>query len=101
MGIVSNIVSDRLSRAVSEDLKLDVIEVNAQDNWQSAAFVVGKYITDEIFVTYKREFGQSSDNEIVPETITLEYELKKNIFLQMLQGDPKHSGMDVFFKFNW
>lgn len=100
MGIVSNLVSDRLSRKLGDNLKLDVIEVNAQDNWQSANFIVGKYITNDIFVTYKREFGQSTDNEIVPETISLEYEITKFLFFQMLQGDPKHSGIDLLFKFD-
>jgi autotransporter translocation and assembly factor TamB len=101
MGIVSNIISDRLSRSVGDDLKLDVIEVNAQDNWQSANFVIGKYITEDIFVTYKREFGQNKDNSIVPETISLEYEITKFLYLQLIQGDPKESGTDLFFKFDW
>ncbi len=35
---------------VGDDLSLDVIEVNAQDNWQGANFVVGKYITEDIFL---------------------------------------------------
>ena len=100
MGLVSNLVSDRLSRKLGDDLKLDVIEINAQDNWQGANFIVGKYITNDIFVTYKREFGQSTDNEIVPETISLEYEITKFLFFQMLQGDPKHSGIDLLFKFD-
>jgi len=101
MGFVSNIVSDRLARSVGDDLSLDVIEVNAQDNWQSANFVVGKYITDDLFLTYKREFGQSTDNNLYPETVTLEYEIVKNIFFQMIQGDPRYSGYDLLFKLNW
>jgi autotransporter translocation and assembly factor TamB len=101
MGIISNLISDKLSRSVGDDLNLDVIEVNAQDNWQSANFIVGKYITEDIFVTYKREFGQNNDNNIVPETISLEYEMTKFLYLQLIQGDPKESGADVFFKLDW
>lgn len=101
MGIVSNMVSDRLSRAVGDDLTLDIIEVNAQDNWKGANFVVGKYITENIFLTYKREFGQSQDNNLYPETISMEYEIMKNFFFQMIQGDPRESGYDLLFKFDW
>ena len=98
MGLVSNYLSDRVSRSVGDDLKLDVIEVNATDNWKSANFIIGKYITNDLFVTYKREFGQTHDNDIAPETITLEYEIWKQIYLQLIQGHPRESGVDLFFK---
>jgi len=100
-GIFSNIVSDRLTKSFNDQLKLDVIEVNATDNWQSANFVVGRYITRDIFVTYKREFGQNLDNNLFPDTISMEYELRKNLFLQMIQGNPQDSGYDLLFKFDW
>jgi len=101
MGVVSNIVSDRLTRSLGDDLHLDVIEVNATDNWQSANFVVGKYITQDLFVTYKRRYGQSLDNNLYPETISMEYELRKNLFIQLIQGNPQESGYDLLFKFDW
>jgi translocation and assembly module TamB len=101
MGFVSGIVSDRLSRSVGDDLSLDIVEVNATDNWQSANFVVGKYLTQNIFVTYKREFGQNMDNNLNPETISMEYEIKRNFFFQMIQGSPQESGYDLLLRFNW
>ena len=101
MGLVSNMVSNQLSRSVGDDLKLDVIEVNATDNWQSANFVIGKYIADDIFVTYKREFGQNLDNNLYPETISMEYEIQKNLFLQLIQGSPQVSGYDLLFRVDW
>ena len=101
LGYVSNLVSDRLTRSVGDDLSLDVIEVNATDNWQSANFVVGKYITENIFVTYKREFGQNMDNNLNPETISMEYEIRRNFFFQLIQGNPQESGYDLLLRFNW
>ncbi len=98
MGLVSNYLSDRVSRSVGDNLQLDVMEVNATDNWKSANFIIGKYITNDLFVTYKREFGQNNDNDLAPETITLEYEIWKQIYLQLIQGHPRESGVDLFFK---
>jgi hypothetical protein len=86
---------------VGDDLSLDVVEVNATDNWQKANFVVGKYITENIFVTYKREFGQNMDNNLNPETISMEYEIQRNFFFQMIQGNPQESGYDLLLRFNW
>jgi autotransporter translocation and assembly factor TamB len=101
MGIVSNILSDRLSRSLGEDLSLDIIEVNARDNWKSATFMVGKYLTENLFLTYERSFGEGDQNVTNPETISLEYQVSKSFFLQLIQGDAKVSGLDMFFKIEW
>ena len=76
-----------------------MIEVNATENWQSAAFVVGKYITNDLFVIYQRGFGEVEGDEITPETVTIEYELNKNLFLRLQSGSSKTSGLDVILKF--
>ena len=101
MGIVSNIVSDRLARSLGDDLKLDIIEVNARDNWKSATFLVGKYITEDLFLTYERSFGETEDNVLNPETISLEYQVTRSLYLQLIHGDAKVSGIDMFFKIEW
>ncbi|TAJ13142.1 translocation/assembly module TamB [Marinilabiliaceae bacterium JC017] len=97
--MVANLVSSQLSKTLGNRLNLDLIEVNATDNWQSAAFVVGKYVTNNLFVIYQRGFGETQDDEITPETITLEYEINKNLFLRLQSGDAKTSGFDVILKF--
>ncbi len=101
MGIVSNIISDRLARSFGDDLKLDIIEVNARDNWKSATFLVGKYITEDLFLTYERSFGESDENVLNPETISLEYQVTRSLYLQLIQGDTKVSGIDMFLKIEW
>ena len=101
MGIVSNIVSDRLARSFGDDLKLDIIEVNARDNWKSATFLVGKYITEDLFLTYERSFGETDENILKPETISLEYQVTRSFYLQLIHGDTKVSGFDMFFKVEW
>ena len=98
MNMASSLVSRRLSKSVGQNLKLDYIELKAKDNWQSATFLVGKYITNELFVSYQREFGETNDNDVAPETITVEYELTKNIYLQLIEGDSKAKGVDLIFK---
>ncbi len=98
MDMASRLVSTRLSKSVGKDLNLDYIELRAKDNWQSATFLVGKYITNELFVSYQREFGETNDNDLAPETITVEYELTRNIYLQLIEGDSKAKGVDLIFK---
>ncbi len=97
--MLANMVSSSLNSTIGKRFKLDMIEVNSTENWQSAAFVVGKYITNDLFVIYQRGFGETEDDEITPETITLEYELNKIIFFRLQGGSSKTSGFDVILKF--
>ena len=97
--MVAQVVSSQLSKTLGTRFNLDMIEVNATENWQSAAFVVGKYITNDLFVTYQRGFGETEGDEITPETITLEYELNRIFFLRLQSGSSKTSGFDVILKF--
>ncbi len=96
---VASVLTSQLSRTVGTQLKLDMIEITATESWQSAAFVVGKYITNDIFVIYQRGFGEVDGDEITPETITVEYELSENLFLRLQSGSSKESGVDVILKF--
>ncbi|WP_346859120.1 translocation/assembly module TamB domain-containing protein [uncultured Draconibacterium sp.] len=96
---VTSLVTSQLSKTIGTQFNLDMIEVTATENWQSAAFVVGKYITNDLFVIYQRGFGEVDGDEITPESIILEYELNEKLFLRLQSGSSKESGMDVILKF--
>jgi len=98
LDVATSLLSTQLSKSLGQELQLDYLEIKGKDNWQSATFVVGKYITNELFISYQREFGDSNDDDIAPETVTVEYELTRNIFLQLIEGDSKARGADVIFK---
>ena len=92
-------VSAKLSRFLGNKFNLDYVEIKGEDNWQSATFVAGKYITNDLFMSYEKSFGRTQSEDIASEVITLEYELTRFLFLQLIQGDPKASGAEIIFKF--
>jgi translocation and assembly module TamB len=100
-GLAGKVLSDQLSRTLGKELGLDIIEINAEDNWQGASFVAGKYLTNDLFLSFQKGFGEIQDNEFAQETVTLEYEFIKNLFLQLIEGNSKTSGFDFIFKFDW
>ncbi|WP_282038703.1 translocation/assembly module TamB domain-containing protein [Saccharicrinis aurantiacus] len=104
-GIMTKMVSSQLSKTLGNQLNLDMIELNTEDNFQSMDFVVGKYITKDLFMKYQRGFGENNNNEITPESVTLEYEVIDNLYFQVQSGSSKTSGIDVTLKFekenNW
>ena len=96
---VASLITSQLSKTIGTQLNLDMIEVTATESWKSAAFVVGKYITNDIFVIYERGFGEVEGDEIVPETFTVEYELNDKLFLRLQSGSSITSGIDIILKF--
>ncbi len=96
--LFSNMIASQLSKTLGKTLNLDFIEVDPTDNWQNTTFTVGKYLTNDLFVTYQRSFGESDDNEISRETISLEYEMTKKLSLRLLKGKVKKSGIDLIIK---
>ncbi|MDX8337981.1 translocation/assembly module TamB domain-containing protein [Draconibacterium sp. IB214405] len=96
---LTSMISSQLSKTIGTKFNLDMIEVTTTENWSSAAFVVGKYITNDIFVIYQRGFGEVNEDEITPETIIIEYEINEKLFLRLQSGSAKESGIDVILKF--
>ncbi len=97
--MLTGLVSSQLGKTIGSTFNLDMIEIDAGDNWQNTTFMVGKYITNDLFVTYQRSFGEADNESITPETITLEYELSRRLSLRLVQGEVKESGIDVILKF--
>jgi translocation and assembly module TamB len=98
LGVAANYLSSEITKSVGKDLNLDYIEIKGQENWSSATFSVGKYVTNDLFASYERGFGETSSDDVSKEVITLEYQIKRLIFLQLIQGTSRTSGVDVFLK---
>lgn len=96
--LLTGLISSQLSKSIGSALRLDMIEIDTGDNWQNTGLMVGKYITNNLFVTYQHRLGDDSNESVSPETITLEYELSRWLFLRLVQGSSKESGVDLIFK---
>jgi len=99
LSMLSKTIGNKLAEEIGKKLNLDVVEFSGGENWKQAAIVVGKYITNDLFINYKKEFSLDQSSEIVPDEVSLEYEMNKYISVQATRGDDKSTGVDVFWKF--
>jgi hypothetical protein len=97
LGQLSNVVKD----ALQSSFGLDVIEISGEDGWTRGSVSIGRYITNNLFISYQRTFALDKKNkQIEPEKISLEYQLLKSLFLQATnQGSD--SGFDFIYKWTW
>jgi len=98
-GLLYGQIASQLSSRLQKNLDLDVIEFTGDANWRRASVVVGKYITNDLFLRYEREFSFGQTEDAVPQKVSLEYEIARFLYLQATKGDPKSTGFDLIFKF--
>jgi len=99
MDLAANMINAQLSSTLGSVLGLDVVRISGEENWNKAVLTAGKYVTDDIFVSYERGIGQSGSSGVVYESARLEYYLFRFLYLQLLEATDKTSGVDIFFKF--
>jgi translocation and assembly module TamB len=96
---VTGMLSDQLSRRLGQELGVDVLQLRGDESFEQVSFLVGKYITNDLFISYQNQLGkQLETNEPVYSTITVEYEVARFLFLQLIKGDTKTTGFDAIIK---
>ena len=94
-----SLLSSQLTELLGEKLDVDYIELKGGGDFQNATVVVGKYITNDLFVSYEQRFGETNEKDISKYEVKLEYELFRFLFLQ-LNNSSSDSGFDVIVKLN-
>ena len=96
--VLSGQVTGQLTKAIQKTFNLDVMEFRGGSNWRQASIVIGKYLTNDLYMAYEREFNVGKTQDVVPEKVSLEYEITPRIFIQATKGDDKSTGVDVIWK---
>ena len=96
----ASLISSQLSSYLGQKLNVDYLEIkSAGGNFDNATVVVGKYITNDLFMSYEQKIGNTStDDDTNNYEVKLEYQLFRFLFLQM-NSSSDDSGFDVIFKF--
>ncbi|MBI5472238.1 MAG: translocation/assembly module TamB domain-containing protein [Ignavibacteriae bacterium] len=97
-GLALGFAARQLSSALGRASGLDVLEIRGGETIGQSSIAVGKYISNDLFMSVEKQFGSGESDSPATQIITLEYELTKFLFLQLIQGDQKNSGFDVFLK---
>lgn len=94
-----SVLSSQLTELLGDKLDVDYIELKGDGDFENATVVVGKYITNDLFVSYEQRFGETDEKDISKYEVKLEYELFRFLFFQ-LNNSSSDSGFDVIIKLN-
>ncbi len=99
--IMASYLSGQLGGAMGNIIGVDEFEINSADNWQSASVRMGKYLSPDLYVSYEQRFGEDREGDIIKKLVTLEYEISRNVLLQLVGGNDSYTGFDFIFKYIW
>ena len=97
-GLITGLVSKQITNSLAKNLNLDVIEFQSGEDldFKQSTVLVGKYITNDLFLSYSRDFSSADAQKVA-----LEYEIAKFLFLQAAKSNEKDTGFDVIWKWEW
>lgn len=96
VGVASSLIAGRVQSLVEDILPIDVLRVELDDAAEGAErFVVGKWITDNLFLSYSRNFAADS-NENSSEA-AIEYRFWRRWLLEAFYGDRGAGGIDLLW----
>ncbi len=94
----ASLLSAQITGFLGDKLNVDYIEVETGQDFDRASIVVGKYITNDLFMSYEQHLGETSEKNRPKYKVTLEYELFRFLFLE-LNNSSTSSGFDAIIKF--
>jgi len=100
-GFLANRLTDQIATVIGDSFSLDVIEFRSDTATSQVGIEIGKYLTDKLFISYKRDFSFSDTKEPVSEEILVEYEITRFLYLQLVRVDAKDTGMDLIWRYKW
>jgi len=76
---------------------VDTLSISpGEEGWGSGSLSVGKYVSRNIFVTYRYEFSGRTFGEM-----EIEYQLNRNFSVVGQVGNERTSGVDLIWKFDF
>jgi len=91
-------VSNLFQKLIAKSIGLDTIEISGEDNWETGAVTFGKYITNDLYMSYSQLFSIDSENkQLVPYRLIIEYHIIRSLLLQA-SNEGNKSGFDLLWK---
>jgi translocation and assembly module TamB len=94
--IVGEVAAGELEKILGRPLGLDTVEIEAESSLGEGRISVGRYITQDIFLSYERQFGSEVGN-----TVGVEYSINRQLKIKGSGSDIGESAFDVLWRLDY
>ncbi|MBI5549768.1 MAG: translocation/assembly module TamB [Deltaproteobacteria bacterium] len=93
--VLTSLAADRLRKTIGTKLPLDVLQVEVGERGLESE--AGTYVTERIYVGYRRNFGAEPERGENTNEVRVEYQLSPRISIETQYGDAGRGGADVVY----
>ncbi len=76
--VIGSAVASQVKQAIAKKVPIDVLDFEATENWESARFNIGKYLTDTVFLGYSLNPGAQPQKGENPHSVKVELQMSRN-----------------------
>jgi autotransporter translocation and assembly factor TamB len=98
--LVGGVIAGELEKTFGKALGLDTIEISPGERAGSGSFKVGRYVTQDLFLSLGREFGQDSDTRSGT-SVGLEYSLNRHMKVRGSSSDQGETAIDFLWRLDY
>ncbi len=98
-----SLVAGQLEKLVGKSLGLDTIEVTAGDKLGSGNVSIGRYVTQDVFLSFERQFGQpeGGSKQAGGNKVSVEYSLNPRLKLKGSSSDSGASTVEFLWNLDY
>jgi autotransporter translocation and assembly factor TamB len=94
--LVGGVAAGQIQDTIGKPLGLDTVEVEAGEQLGTGRVEVGRYVTQDIFMSYEREVGGKGGN-----TVGIEYSINRRLKLKGSTSDVGETAVDLFWRHDY
>jgi autotransporter translocation and assembly factor TamB len=94
--LAGGVIAGELEKTLGKALGLDTIEISSGEHLGSGSFKVGRYVTQDLFLSVGREFGQDSGTNI-----GLEYSINRRLKVRGSSSDQGETAVDFLWRLEY
>jgi len=94
--IVGNTASSELEQLLAKPLGFDTLDIQTGDKLGSSKVSVGRYITQDIFLSYEQQLGDEKGNKV-----GVEYSINRHLKVRGSSSNTGDSALDILWRIDY
>jgi autotransporter translocation and assembly factor TamB len=94
--VVGGVAAGELEKVIGKPLGLDTIEIEAGEKLGTGKVGVGRYVTQDLFLSYEREVGGQESNKV-----GVEYSINRSLKLKGSSSDTGEFALDFLWRLDY
>jgi autotransporter translocation and assembly factor TamB len=94
--IVGNVAAGELEQLLAKPLGLDTLDIQTGDKLGNGKVSVGRYITQDIFLSYERQLGNEGSDKV-----GVEYSINRHLKLKGSSSNTGDTALDILWRIDY